>query len=419
MVRARLLAAAAAVLALAGCTATAETVPGLDDRRLPGPTLDYYKQWSNGPNPTGDPSIFPISVWMQDPSGVEDGVKLGAAYPQVGVDFTIGLWDDEWWYLRREGLLATNWRAFVDPQRADVVLGDTAHARNYVGYLVADEPDMNKAYGDKFHPDMQPSAILKEANEIRAKDPSRPTYLNFSPWMGTPGGGVGYGYIEKSYEEDMRTYCSAADLVSADFYGWTHPDRDHRVGAYTYGEVIDTMRKWCGPDKPIYGFVETGHPHDKGETITPDQLESAVWNTVLHGATGINYFAHSFHTDGTGEYASLLTRDDIRERVKSVNARLTSLAPVLNSPSLAGASAKSDNGIPVSVLHKVSDGEHWVIAQTDGNAENPKSKAAEVELSVPTTSGTATVEGENRTVEIENGKIVDEFAPYGVHVYRF
>jgi hypothetical protein len=217
----------------------------------------------------------------------------------------------------------------------------------------------------------------------------------------------------------MRTYCSAADIASADYYGWTHPDRGDTVGAYSYGQVLDTMRKWCGPDKPLHGFVETGHPHDRGETITPDQLESAVWNTVLHGATGINYFAHSFHTDGTGEYSSVLTRPDITARVTSVNARLKSLAPVLNAPSLTGVTAQSDNGIPVSALHKQIGDVRWVLAQTDGTKDHPRSLAARVTLTVPVTSGTATVVDENRTVPIVDGRIVDDFGPYQVRAYRF
>ncbi|MEU7531988.1 hypothetical protein AB0A74_40070 [Saccharothrix sp. NPDC042600] len=415
MARARHL-ALAALLTAAACEA--EAAPP-QPQAPPAPVVDYYKKWANGPNPTGDPNVFPITVWMQDPSGVENGVKLGKAYPGIGIGTGLGLWEDEWWYLRREGLIETDWRVYVDPKRVDTVLGDQGHEHNYVGYLVADEPDMNKVYGDVFHPEMQPSAILAKSDETRAKDPSRPTYINFGVWMGTPGGSVGYGYVEKSYEEDMKTYCSAADIASADYYGWTHPDRGDRVGAFSYGEVIDTMRKWCGPDKPLYGFVETGHPHTHGETIEPDQVESAVWNTILHGATGINYFAHSFYTEGKGEYSSVLTRPEITAKVKAVNARLQALAPVLNAASLPGVTAKSDNGIPVSVLHKQAQDAKWVIAQTDGNTSVPRSGAARVEISVPVRSGTATVVDENRTVSIENGKIVDDFGPYQVHVYRF
>jgi hypothetical protein len=419
---ARALAVVLVLGVVAACTPAA-TAPLPDPPTGPqtGPSIEYYKKWSNGPNPVGDPNHFPITVWMQDPSGLENGANgplVGKAYQEIGIPVSLGLWDDEWWYRRQKALYQTGWTAYVSPAKVDTVLADPAHAKNFVGYLVADEPDMQKALGDVFHPEFQPSAVLKQANDVRAKDPTRPTYINFGVWMGTPDGGVGYGYIEKSYEEDMRTYCSAADIASADYYGWTHPERD-KVGAFSYGQVIDTMRKWCGPDKPLYGFVETGHPHEKGESITPDQLEQAVWNTIVHGATGIDYFAHSFYPEGKGEYASALTRSEISARLKQVNAKLRSLAPVLTGRNHPGVSVTSTNGIAVSLLHKVVEGKHYVVSQADGNTEHPGSGATKAEITVPVRSGTATVVDENRTVSIADGRIVDDFSPYQVHVYRF
>jgi Beta-galactosidase len=381
----------------------------------PGPTAEYYRKWPNGPNPTGDPSVFPITVWMQDPSGMDTGMPTGLAYQDVGIPTTLGLWDDEWWYRRRDALYETDWTAYVSYAKADQVLADPARAKHFLGYLIADEPDMQKAYGDRFHPEFQPSAVLEQANKTRAQDPSRPTFINFGIWMGRPGGGVGYGYIEKSYEEDMRTYCEAADIASADDYAWTHPEPERR-GAYHYGLVVDTMRKWCGPDKPIYGFVETGHPHEKGGLITPDQLEAAVWNTIVHGATGINYFAHSFEPNGGGEYASAITRDDIAGRLRELNARLQSLAPVLNARNLPGVAVKAD--IPVTALHKLVGSDRYVLAQADGDAEHPDSGVTKAAITVPTKASTATVVGENRTVPVVDGVITDDFAPYGFHVYR-
>lgn len=403
-----------------GCTPPASGPPS--EAGAPQSTRyasEYYSRWRNGPNPSGDPNVFPINVWLQDPSGIADGAKLGNAYRGLGIDTTLGLWEDDWWYLRRDGLRETGWRAYVDPKRIDAVLADPARAKHYVGYLLADEPDMNKVYGDVFHPEYQPSALVNDAKEVRAKDPSRPTYINFGVWMGTPGGSIGYGYIEKSYEHDMRAYCSAADIASADFYGWTHPDPDERGGAWSYGQVIDTMRKWCGPGKPLYGFVETGHPHADGGTITGEQLEQAVWNSILHGATGINYFAHSFYTNGQSDEASALTRSEIAARVRLVNSRLRSLAPVLNAPNRQGARVRTTEGIPVSVLHKVHGGAHYVLAQADGNKEHPGSGGTTATIAIPVPSGAATVLDEDRTVPIVDGEIVDRFEPYEVHVYRF
>ncbi len=400
---------------LAGCSAPPRPVPEVVEL-VGGPTADYYRKWANGPNPLGDRGIFPITVWMQDPSGMDVGKLTGTAYREIGVPVTLGLWDDEWWYRRRDALYETGWSAYVSHAKVDAVLADPGRAKHFLGYLIADEPDMQKAYGDRFHPEFQPSAIVQQAAETRAADPSRPTIINFGVWMGTPGGGVGYGYIEKSYEEDMRTYCSAADIASADYYGWTHPDRD-KVGAYRYGQVVDTMRKWCGPDKPVYGFVETGHPHERGELITPDQVESAVWNSILHGANGINYFAHSFYPEGEGEYASAITRRDVADRLARLNLRLQALAPVLNAPALSGVRGVGD--VPIATLHKVVDGRRYVLAQADGDDARPGSARTRASISVPVGDGVVEVVDEGRTVSVVDGVVVDDFLPYQAHVYRF
>ena len=48
----------------------------------------YYKRWSNGPAPSGDPNFFPIAVWYQEPSTARGykslGVNLFVAIPHNG-----------------------------------------------------------------------------------------------------------------------------------------------------------------------------------------------------------------------------------------------------------------------------------------------------------------------------------------------
>ncbi|CCH29850.1 hypothetical protein ABZ816_40450 [Actinosynnema sp. NPDC047251] len=388
-----------------------------------GPTADYYRKWVNGPNPAGDPSIFPINVWMQDPSEVVDGKLVGAAYREIGVPATLGLWDDPAWSRRRDALFATGWSAYVSHGKVDSVLADPGHARSFLGYLLVDEPDMQKSSGGRLHPEFQPSAVLRVAQETRAKDPSRPTVVNFGAWMGTPKGRERYGFVEQSYEDDMRTYCSAADIASADYYGWSDADSGV-VGAFRYGEVVDTMRRWCGADKPVFGFVETGHPYEDGELISPDQVESAVWNCVLHGANGINYFAHSFYPEGRGDFASAVSRADVASRLKALNARLQALAPVLNAPAVGGVQGKGvaegKGAVPVAVLHKVVEGWHYVFVQADGDEARPGSARTRVELSLPLGArGDVEVLDEGRSVAVVDGVLVDDFEPYQVHVYRF
>ncbi|MEV0676249.1 hypothetical protein AB0I60_06955 [Actinosynnema sp. NPDC050436] len=353
---------------------------------------------------------------MQDPSEVVGGSLVGDAYRSIGVSATLGLWDDEEWVRRRDAVYSTGWAAYVSHGKVDAVLADPGRAKHFWGYLVADEPDMQKSAGGRLHPEFQPSAVLRVADEVRAKDPTRPTVVNFGAWMGTPWGRERYGHVEKTYEDDMRTYCAAADIASADHYGWTDLDTGS-VGAFRYGEVIDTMRRWCGTDKPVFGFVETGHPYEDGGLITPDQVEAAVWNCVLHGADGINYFAHSFFPEGRGDFASAISRSDVAARLKAVNARLQAFAPVLNSPSVGGVRGEGD--VPIAVLHKVVDGWHYVFVQADGDEARPGSARTKVTVTLPVRGGVAEVVDEGRGVAVVDGRLVDELSPYEVRVYRF
>ncbi|GAA3884279.1 hypothetical protein GCM10022243_56330 [Saccharothrix violaceirubra] len=404
-------------LALVAALAACAPAPPDDTASIPlpgGPGAEYYQRWPHGPNPTGDPFVFPVTVWMQDPVSLDTGTPDGRAYRDIGVPATLGLWDDERWHERQAGLYATGWKAYVSAGKVDAVLADPGRAAHYLGYLVADEPDMQKSAGHRYHPELQPSAVLRRADEVRAQDPTRPTFVNFGMWMGTPDGRHDYAYVEETYEQDMRTYCQAADIASADFYGWTHPDPD-KVGAFRYGQVVDTMRKWCGTGKPVYGFVETGHPYEGGGLITADQVESAVWNAIVHGADGINYFAHSFYPEGDDDFVSALTRPEIAARLKDVNARLQRLAPVLNAGGGAAFTMRGDGDVPITV--RLEKGH--VLAQADGTPARPDSGRTRAAIPVPVTEGTAEVVDENRTVPITGGRIVDDFAPYGFHVYRY
>ena len=381
---------------------------------------DYYKKWSNGPNPTGDPSYYPIGVWIQDPSRIENGVPNGTTYQKIGVNQDVGIWDDEWYNLRYQGLIDTKWKAYTGGGRAAEVKKLTGATATYFnGYTLDDEADMNYPNDPSVY---STAAEKKAADAIRAVDPTRPVYSNYGKclaiyqWVGC--------HAQAGYDTDMKAYCDLVDLVSADYYGWTDPwEPASYHGAWTYGTSVDNMHKYCGATKPVMGFVEAANPWSPGQgsgtpkAITADQMEQAIWNMVVHGANGVIYFAHDF-SNGLVEDA-MLSHPDIVARATTVNSRLKSLAPILNSFSQSGVSATGTNNIPVSTMYKKYNGGNYVFAAADGNASHTLSGATTGTITVPVSSGTATVVGENRTVPITGGKIVDSFAAYQMHEYQF
>ena len=169
-----------------------------------------------------------------------------------------------------------------------------------------------------------------------------------------------------------------------------------------------------GQRKPIWNFVEVGHPftEDGAPTITPPQIRAAVWHSFIAGARGIVYFNHSF---GGPCQTQHVLRDRcgaaVRPTVKAVNAQVQSLASVLNSPTLTSGFTA---GSSVKAMAKWGGRRITVFA---GSSDNVASTGS---FSIPCVgNATATVLGENRTVAVVDGSFSDSFADgNAVHIYR-
>jgi hypothetical protein len=401
-----------------------------------GPYLsDAFKAWSAGPNPTGDPAFYPIGVWLQNPDRTEGGTYNAANYKNIGINLDVGIssWPGCAWCAGEESVLeSTDWRAWLDPaspswQGINRIKADTALARVVTAWQLGDEIDM--AHWDPNNTDAYPTNFKNYAANVKTQDATRPRHMNFGKGMAIRNWG-GYQYWQPggagSYDGDMALYCQNIDLVSADYYGYTDPyEPANYHGAWTYGKVIDNIHYYCGASKLAMGFVETSHPYSVPDTdpnswITPDQVEAAVWNIVVHGGNGFIYFVHHFTDTGLAAEDALMLDPTMKARVSSINAAVKSLAPVLNSISQSGVSVTSTNSIPVTFMYKQYAGAKYIIAQSDGDSTHTSSGTTTATFTISgVSSGTATVVGEGRTVSISAGKIIDSFGPYAHHVYQF
>ena len=100
----------------------------------------------------------------------------------------------------------------------------------------------------------------------------------------------------------------------------------------------------------------------------------------------------------------------MKSGVADINARVQSLAPVLNTPSLDGVVTVT-SASPVDAMTKQQGGSLYVFAigMTSGSAD--------ASFAVPEGSG-ATVLGEDRSLKVESGAFSDTFDGYAVHLYR-
>lgn len=376
-------------------------------------TPRYFAKWTNG-MPT-DPAFFPIGVWLQDPNRVRDGKVNALNYKDAGVNTFVNLWEfpsradsaARLETIRKYGLhaIASGYEgSAVDGTRK---INGFGAADVLDGYGIGDEQDMSSG------PHVGPADVSAAASAIRAADPSRPVYNNFGkafsvyPWIGAQEDDAG-----------LRAYCSQIDIVSSDYYAATdqHEPADMHTPDY-YGRAVDHVRDLCGRQKPVWGFVETGHPggsagyppYSSNGVIAADTIEQAVWSMLAHGANGIIYFVHDFFPDG-------LTEDGLFDHpanlavVKRVNADIRAVAPILNAQ-------RQPTGLTVdgadATLRADADG-WYVIAAAKGNGP------AKASFTIEEASGRdVEVVGENRTLHADaNGTWFDNLSGWGHHMYR-
>lgn len=371
---------------------------------LPG---DELAPFEGGPSfagrfphgPSGDPSFFPITVWLQSPRNAD-------RYRAIGVNTFIGLWegptDDQ-----LSTLAAASMPAMCDQN--DVGLAHVDEP-TIVGWTQDDEPDNAQPDGSGgYGPCIAPSEIVSRYDAMRAADPTRPVFLNLgqavanTSWVGRGSecSGPGRG------DADYPTYAMGGDIVSFDFY----PVNSHAsIGLVAFG--VDRLREWTGHTRPVWNWIETTRISPDGDAPTPDQVRAEVWMSLIHGSLGIGYFAHVIDPfDETG----LLDDETMSAAVADIDAQIAELAPVLNTPSIAnGATVESsDATTSIDLAVKRAPGATYLFAIAMGDA--------------PTTAtftlralgdATADVLGESRTVDVHGGTLVDDFDGWEVHLYR-
>ncbi|HEV7657188.1 MAG TPA: DUF4082 domain-containing protein [Mycobacteriales bacterium] len=360
---------------------------------------DYYAKWKTS-FPT-DPGFFPVSVFDQTPQRPDKGATA-ADYQAWGANTFVGLYnygDSPW---TAQALAAAKAQGMYTvgaaTPDADSFPGGSANRGNMIQ---PDEPEGNVAA----------STYDADAQQAKQQDPERPTYGNFTK-----------GMVYAGKTADLQLYCRNIDITSTDIYGYTDPWEagGPHSGAWVYGLGIDRQQQMC-PGKAAWGFVETTRPFSgNNDRITPDEAEQAVFNVLVHGGRGVEYFIHDFDGGG-GEYAVLTDAAavPVKTRLASVNSWIKTNAPALNAPTVAGVTVTSSTAVPGTVLAKDVGGKLWMLAQADGNESHTMSGATDLTVKVPVPDGTVIdVVGEGRSLTVKGGTITDHFGAYQHRVYQ-
>ena len=361
-----------------------------------------YAAWKHGP-PAGV-DYFPIAVWLQDP-------RNAAKYKEAGFNLYIGLWkgpSEE----QLSALVQTGMQVICEQNEVALKhLNDPT----IVGWMHEDEPDNAQALPegqDGYGPPIPPSQIVKDYQKFRRADPSRPVILNLGQgvaWDGWYGRGVRSGH-----PEDYAEYLKGCDIGSFDIYPVVHESPEVKGKLEFVPKGVSRLRQWSKPGGIVWNAIECTHIENANIKPTPQQVKAEVWMSLIHGSQGIIYFAHQFKPSFIE--AALLADPEMLKVVTDINHQIKQLAPVLNSPSFMGQVVvqTSNPDIPVDTMVKLRKNEFYLFAVGMGNE---KTRAVFQWNNLPARTYVEVL-GEGRGLWAKDGRLQDDFEPYGVHLYR-
>jgi len=379
----------------------------------------YFGRWANSFRT--DPSYFPIGVWAESFADDQNARNVINNYETMGINFfpePYDMPDGIASYIRSKGMyLVTDTTNPANAARMTTDEPDWRGCHPDSGGVAAQAPawagtctTLGSSTGARESGPVSPSFIQAWADGLRQRDPARPIYGQFThaPRAGIPG-------CQEHWNDERtaRAYFATSDVISFDWYVLTHPWSPNACRfVWFQGDAVANARRLSDYSKPVLPFIETSYIFENNSyRPTAADVNAEVWNAIIGGARGIQYFNHDFRV-GTARVLQDSRFADIRAQVTATNARIRGLAPVINS-SFANGLATVASG-QASVMAKSYDGSYYVFVA-------PRTKSAQTVTLTLADGGfsTATVLDENRTVSITNGQLTDTFADQNtIHIYK-
>ena len=375
---------------------------------------EYFSRWSSGPS--ADKSHFPIAVWLQSP----ENTATALTYKSIGINTHIGLWEGPT-EKQLSAVSSLSTTTICDQNSAGL---HSANNGVIKAWMHQDEPD--NAQGNTQDP-VPVSQVVARYNEMKSNDLTRPVYVNFGQGVACD---AWYGRGNRTnHPEDYAAYSEGADILSFDIYpmnvfplpnsaaSWFRAFHNAVAqNPWFVASGVENLRKWTNHAKPVWAWIEcTNIQGDSRYALTPSIVKSEVWMAIIHGARGIGYFCHQFSPSFIE--AGLLANPQMRDAVSAINGQIGSLAPVLNTQTVANgvATVSGNPAVGVDAMVKRSGGCTYLFAV----AMRPGKTTATFTLRDFTGNTAVEAIGENRNFVAGHGVFQDEFSDYGVHIYRF
>ncbi len=388
-------------------------------RQQPSP----YAKWENGP-PT-NPNFFPIAVWLQSP-------RNAAKYKAIGINTYIGLHkgptEEQLAELKKQGMYVICDQNEVGLKHKDDKMiiawmhGDEPDNAHPIGTYWKSPEEIKAAWPEaplqplekwgKWGPPVPPKKIIADYELLKQRDPSRPVWMNLGQGVAWDEW-VGRG-IRTNKPQDYVEYVKGADIISYDIYpvNQDRPQVKNQHWMVPYG--VERLIQWTDNRKPIWNVVECTPYSGADRRPSPEVVRSQVWMSIIQGSRGIVYFVHVFNPEFIE--AGLLADEEMAKAVGILNKQISDLAPVLNSPTLDRlATVRSSNDkTPINALVKRHDGSTYVFAAAMRDGATRGTFAIQGLVG----NMQAEVLGEDRRIEVHNGRFIDEFDGYDIHLYK-
>lgn len=365
--------------------------------------------FAQAPAPTANPDFFPIAVWMQQ-------TRHAKEYKKAGINMYVGIWDGldqpQLTDLKNAGMkVMCDQNAFALSKLTDTLI---------YGWTQGDEPDNAQwnATTNSYDPCIDPAVIINKYNSIKAKDNSRPVYLNLGQgvsninWVGR---GTCTGKTDM-YPVYKNGYVKGSDIVSYDIYPVNNTDVTKEKLWYV-SKGVDSLKVWSEDKKPVWCWIEVTKIDNKTSNRQPQpyEVKAEVWLALVHGATGFGYFCHSWAP--TLDDAALLNDTTMLPAVTAINKQIAGLAPILNSPTIPNfvqikIQSSADPTVNVDVMTKKYGNSHYIFAVTNRRG------TVSARFIIGTGKKVEVVD-ENRTLTVSpTGYFTDDFLSHGVHIYK-
>ncbi len=205
---------------------------------------------------------------------------------------------------------------------------------------------------------------------------------------------------------DLARYTHWCDVTGVDIYpveGADHSDLPNKTLSVV-GDEMEKQAKTVSGRKPVWAVLQGfgWSAWEKDEKLhkrapTWEETRFMAYDAILHGATGVIYWGASYEKQDAPIWDSL----------RRIARELADLTPALVSEERVKVGAQA----PVIAQARRANGKLCVIAV------NESAQPAKAQLTgLP--NGKLQRIGEEGAVSVTAGAMADEFAGYGVHVYR-